>query len=79
MKYLYVWEGDDVLTDYTNGLICAIADSLEDAYRVIERDDGLATYQHEGEERVFNFPKHPTTIVPLDSPQSMAFTCWGGG
>lgn len=79
MKYLYVWEGDGVLTDYTNGIICALADNLEDAHKAIERDCGAATWQHDGEERVWNFPQYPTTIVQLDKADPMAFSCWGGG
>jgi hypothetical protein len=76
---LYVWEGDGVLQDYTSGMICAIADNLEDAWKVIERADEATTWQHEGKERVWNFPQYPTTVIDLSNAQPMAFVCWGGG
>jgi len=31
---LYVWEGDGVLTDYTNGIIVVLAHDLEEALRL---------------------------------------------
>ncbi len=33
---LFVWEGEGVLTDYTNGMICVLAENLEQALRLIE-------------------------------------------
>jgi hypothetical protein len=32
---LYIWEGDDVLTDYTDGMIVAVAENEEDAHKAV--------------------------------------------
>ena len=76
---IYIWEGDGVLSDYTDGMIVAVAHSLEEAYRVINEENGIACYWHEGEEPVFNFPKEPTKVVPVATAKPFAVTCWGGG
>ena len=34
---LYVWEGPGVLEDYTNGMICVLAHSLEEALDLIAK------------------------------------------
>ena len=87
---IYIWEGDGVLTDYTDGLIVAVASSLEEAYEMIERADGVACYRGKSkgsfgtvekqtvEEWSLNFPPQPTNIIPLDKAKPFAVTCWGG-
>ncbi len=66
---LYVWE--DVLRDYTPGMICALAESEEQALEMIKKADDAAYYEiTEGDDAEIK-PK----IVEIPK----AFTCWGGG
>lgn len=66
---LYAWQGDGVLTDYTDGMIIAIANSLEEAEAVITPE----TYGRD------NYPKEPTTVIDLNNFfGAQAFVCWGG-
>jgi hypothetical protein len=66
---LFVWEGEGVLTDYTNGMIVAVANSQEEAEAVISP----YTYGRE------NYPKNPSTVIDLDNFfGAQAFICWGG-
>ena len=68
---LFVWEGSGVLTDYSDGLIVAVAPDLESALKAIE----VKCYYAEGA-----FPPHPTTIVDLDQVSNpQAWLVWGGG
>ena len=63
---LYVWE--DVLTDYTSGMMFALADSADDArVQLIEQCDYLPTGDLAKEPRVF------------DTTDRVAFIVWGGG
>jgi hypothetical protein len=43
---LYVWEG--VLTDYTNGMVCVLASSEEQAFELIYEKDQVAWAQLQG-------------------------------
>jgi hypothetical protein len=62
---LFVWEGDGVLTDYTNGLIVALAHDLEEAQRLFyDKCDWGGTPPIE-RLRVVEWPE--------------AFYVWGGG
>ncbi len=68
---LFVWEGDGVLSDYTNGLIVALAPDLETAFAVIKKEcdycDG-------------SYPHQPTSIIDLDdAPDAKAWLVYGGG
>jgi hypothetical protein len=63
---LFVWEGDGVLTDYTNGMICVLAHDLEEALKLIGLKDPVA---------MGNF--NPNDFKVIATPE--AFTCWGGG
>ena len=66
---LFIWEGDGVLTDYGSGLVVVLADSLEDAHKIIEGSDPIAAR---------NIPGHPAEIVDLDDePVSGVWLCWG--
>ena len=71
---MFVWEGDGVLTDYTNGMICAIAEDLDAAHKAIAKNCNYA----EG-----NYPPTPTEVYDLPgthkSVTPKAWTCWGGG
>ena len=61
---LFVWEG--ILTDYTNGFVCAFAEDLEQAIQLIkEKDDCAAGVMDMSVVRVIEKPE--------------AFIVWGGG
>jgi hypothetical protein len=63
---LYVWEG--VLTDYTSGMVCVLARSEEEAWKLVEeKQDG--TYARLKREK----------DTPRCVEQPEAFICWGGG
>lgn len=62
---LFVWEGYGVLQDYTCGMICVLAESLEDAHRLIKEKCDYA----EG-----SYP--PSQFKVAENPE--AFICWGG-
>lgn len=67
---LYIWEGDGVLTDYTDGMIIALANTQEQAEEIILPH----VYQRE------NYPKTPSQTIDLSQefvPQT--WVCWGGG
>lgn len=63
---LFVWEGDGVLTDYTSGMICVLAENLEEAVKLIKEKCNHA----EG-----NYPVSCFKVI--EKPE--AFICWGGG
>lgn len=70
---LFVWEGDGVLTYYTNGQIVAIAPDLEKALLAIERECPSC---------MRSFPNHrPSDVIDLgDCPgvEPRAWVCYGG-
>ena len=63
---LYVWE--EVLTDYTDGIIVVLAHSYEEALEKIEEKEGDGFELTEAK-------THPHKVVTR--PES--FVCWGGG
>ena len=63
---LFVWEGDGVLTDYTNGMICVLAYDLESALKLINEKYNYA---------MGDFPVNDYEII--EKPES--FACYGGG
>ena len=63
---LFVWEGNDVLRDHTNGMICVLAESLEEALKLIEEKCSYAMQ---------SFPVNQYKVI--NKPE--AFTCWGCG
>lgn len=69
---LYVWEG--VLWDYTAGMALALAESEEQARKLIWESLGCGELSPEVEPGL-NGP--PTHTLDLDSPR--AFAVWGGG
>lgn len=50
---LYVWEG--VLVDYTSGMVCVLANSLEEAFQKVYEKDGLAWSELQGMWEVFSW------------------------
>lgn len=69
---LFIWEGDGVLTDYTDGMIIAIGRDLEQALKVVEKKCAYC---------MRSFPTHrPTQVIDLDhNLQPEAWVCYGGG
>ena len=63
---LFVWEGHGVLTDYSDGMICVLANDLEEALKLIREK-----YNH----AMGSFP--PDKYKIIEKPE--AFICWGGG
>ena len=63
---LFVWEGEGVLTDYSDGMICVLAESLEEALKLIEHKSATA-------KRCFPVDAYRVVTEPE------AFICWGGG
>lgn len=62
---LFVWEGEGVLTDYSNGMICVLAESLEQALKLIEKKCSYC---------MNSFPVNNYKIIT--TPE--AFIVWGG-
>ena len=62
---LFVWEGDGVLTDYTNGLICVLAHDLEEALELIKKKCDYC-------QNSFDASKYKVITKPE------AFLVWGG-
>ena len=63
---LFVWEGDGVLTDYTNGMICVLAEDLQQALKLIDKKCDYC---------MKSFPVNDYKVV--EEPE--AFICYGGG
>ena len=63
---MFVWHGKGVLTDYTNGQICALAHNLEEALELIKKE---CDYCMES----FNVLNYEIVTSPK------AFVQWGGG
>lgn len=63
---LYVWE--DVLTDYTSGVMFALAYSVKHARKLITKDVHASSQVHE------DIKQEPTVV---SRPQG--FKVWGGG
>lgn len=63
---LFVWE--DVLYDYTGGIMFAVAETVEDARRKLRETDYYI--------KEYDLNKEPQEF---DLSEAVAFTCWGGG
>ncbi len=63
---LFVW--DEVLTDYTDGIIFAYAETIEDARRIVLNTDDLQSVQ----EAIKAAPK-------VYDNEPVARVLWGGG
>lgn len=61
---LFVWE--NVLTDYTNGIVCVLAEDLEQAIQLIKEKDDAAAYAMD-----------MSNVKVIKNPE--AFIVWGGG
>lgn len=70
---LFVWEGRGVLTDYTDGMIVAVASDLAEALLAIEAKCNYC---------MDSFPQHrPTEVHDLGNSTARvdAWVCYGGG
>lgn len=72
---LFIWEGNGVLTDWSDGMICAIAEDLEGALLAVETKCDYC---------MDSFPTHrPTQVIDLgtcsNKIQPEGWVCWGGG
>ena len=89
---LYVWE--EVLTDYTDGIVCVLARSEKQAWNKLYEKDNTAWWILQGEPRIKtgdksfsisaykNQPKcgyFRTSLRPRKVTESEAFVIWGGG
>lgn len=63
---LFVWEGDGVLTDWTDGMICVLAHNHSEALKLIEEKCDFC---------MSSFPVNGYQVI--EKPE--AFVCWGGG
>jgi len=79
---LYVWE--NVLTDYTSGMVCALAHTEAEAWDMLRAADHTAWWSMRGQADDRNDPRTPEELgddVPrpkrVEKPE--AFVCWGGG
>jgi hypothetical protein len=64
---LYIWEGNGVLTDYSDGMIIALANTQEQAESIVDVYDRK------------NYPAEPTEIIDLTKAfVPKAWICWGG-
>lgn len=59
---MFVWEGDGVLTDYTNGMICVLAKDFEQALDLI--------YEKSPENKQ-NFPVNKYKII--EKPEAFVY------
>lgn len=69
---LFIWKGPGVLSDYTDGMIVAIAPDVETAAVEITKANGWETHA---------YPHSPTEVIELGNVAAMpkAWVCWGGG
>jgi len=67
---MYVWE--DVLTDYTSGMICVLANSKKKALEILKKEHGENSFVYR--EALFS----EVTEVTKDSEQKSYFV-YGGG
>ncbi len=61
---LFVWE--EVLTDHTSGMVCVLAENLEQAIQLIKEKDDVAA-------SVMDM----SVVEIIEKPE--AFVMWGGG
>ena len=77
---LWVLEGDGVLTDYTNGMVCVLAYDETQAWELLKAKDRIAWldlrgWPNEPDERALE--QLPMRFRRVDKPE--AFTVHGGG
>jgi hypothetical protein len=75
-----LWVMEEVLTDYTDGMVCVLADNEAQAWEKLKEKDSTAWCVLRG------WPKEPDTRTLDELPSRFrkieapeAFVCWGGG
>lgn len=75
---LYIWE--DVLRDYTPGMVAVLAESEEQAWELIKQKDISAWEQLRGYDETYNDKGlYPNAKRPREITKPEAFTVHGGG
>jgi len=78
---LYIWEG--VLTDYTDGMVCALAHDEAEAWEMLKAADHTAWWSMRGHPEDRNDPRTPEELGDVPRPKRVdkpkAFVCWGEG
>ena len=75
---LFVWK--DVLKDYTSGIVCILANNLEEAMELLKKEDHTAWWVLNGKpdnrdyKGIYKLIKQPKIITKPE-----AFVVWGGG
>lgn len=81
MKYLFVWE--DVLSGYTEGMVCVFAKNEKEAWDLLKSKDYQAWRSIRGYPEDKNDPREPKELDEFCRPRkvtkSEAFVVWGGG
>lgn len=79
---LFVWE--NVLTDYTDGLVCVLAHNETEAWERMKATDKTAWLVLRGQPEDREDPREPHELDEsatrprcVEAPE--AFICWGGG
>ena len=63
-----LWVMEEVLTDYTDGMVCVLAETEEQAWAMLKEKDSVAYACLLDNDMKFRC---------VDKPE--AFVCWGGG
>jgi hypothetical protein len=77
MKKLFVWQGDGVLTDHTNGIMFALADDVDSARQAI-----INKISHDGQgdpDRLLLDYTLPDAVKALVISETEGFYLEGGG
>jgi len=75
---LYVWE--DVLRDYTAGIVCVLAENEEAAWKVLYEEERTAWWVLQGEPEDRHMKGiSPKATRPRCVTEPEAFAVWGGG
>ena len=67
---MYVWE--DVLDDYTSGMICVLARTKKHALEIIEKENGFDSY-------VYQEARSNTPIEVTNKSEQKCYFVYGGG
>lgn len=75
---LYIWE--NVLRDYSPGMVAVLAESEEQAWELLRQKYEAAWEQLRGYDDMYN-PKglYPNAKRPREITEPEAFAVWGGG
>jgi len=89
---MYVWE--DVLEDYTSGMVCVLARNEKQAWEMLYKEDDTAWWVLQGRPSIYTDGKNaaksthdiipkcgylPLATRPKEITEPHAFIVWGGG